>query len=385
MKNVVAFSGGRASETFLKAWNSKRPFNLDLLVNPYDDGLSTGRIRDFIPGFLGPSDFRKNLVHYLYSSGNIADTFFARKLEQRINTLNETKTLFNSDISAPFLGSFEGQTETLVKAIKKFELYEKNSLTPFNYADCALGNIVLAGLYLENGFDFQRAVSELINIFKAEFGLFTVSNQNDISLVAITSNREFLAREHLIVNGLYTGAVIHLGFIATSKLLDNDFFYSGIRTEADLSEIDRFFVQPMVCLEAAGKLHNADLVCYLPGTQNSSLFPSYRILKKEIQSSNALTKVLVMNLTRDHDMSNWRRSDILINALFHLGDPNNSKKSVTHVLLNRPSHDASLLDGPIREVCENFEIELIARQLANSSSPSFHSGEAIIETLKELI
>lgn len=385
MKNVVAFSGGRGSETFLKAWNSKRPFNLDLLVNPYDDGLSTGRIRDFIPGFLGPSDFRKNLVHYLYSSGDKTDNFFASKLEQRINTLNETKTMFISDISAQSFSSFEGQTEALIKAIRKFELYEKNSLKPFNYADCALGNIVLAGLYLESGFDFQGAVSELIRIFKAEFGLFTVSNQNDMSLVAITSNREFLAREHLIVNGLYTGAVTRLGFISTSELLNNDIFYSDIRTEADLTEIERYFVQPKSSLEAADKLQNADLVCYLPGTQNSSLFPSYKILKNEIQSSNAHTKVLVMNLTRDHDMSNWRRSDILINALFHLGDPNNSKKSVTHVLLNLSSHDASLLDGPIRQVCNNFGIELITRQLANTASPSLHSGEAIVETLKELL
>ena len=34
---------------------------LSLLVNAYDDGLSTGALRRFIPDMLGPSDFRKNL------------------------------------------------------------------------------------------------------------------------------------------------------------------------------------------------------------------------------------------------------------------------------------------------------------------------------------
>ena len=34
-----------------------------MLVNAYDDGLSTGTLRNFIPGMLGPSDFRKNLSY----------------------------------------------------------------------------------------------------------------------------------------------------------------------------------------------------------------------------------------------------------------------------------------------------------------------------------
>ena len=35
--------------------------DLGLLINAYDDGLSTGELRKFIPGMPGPSDFRKNL------------------------------------------------------------------------------------------------------------------------------------------------------------------------------------------------------------------------------------------------------------------------------------------------------------------------------------
>ena len=39
--------------------------DLSLLVNAYDDGLSTGELREFIPSMLGPSDFRKNLSQML--------------------------------------------------------------------------------------------------------------------------------------------------------------------------------------------------------------------------------------------------------------------------------------------------------------------------------
>jgi 2-phospho-L-lactate transferase/gluconeogenesis factor (CofD/UPF0052 family) len=385
MKNVVAFSGGRGSESFLKSWNSTRPFDLNLLVNPYDDGLSTGRIRDFLPGFLGPSDFRKNLVHYLHSSEDANDSYFASILEQRINSLDEAKYLLESLRSNSSEKNFELQKIRLVEALRKFESYASTSINEFDCTDCAIGNLILAGLYLDCNFDFQMAVSELCNIFNSKVGLSTVSNQNNISLVAITSNREFLGREHLIVNGLYTGAIIRLGFIESSKSRDSDFFYSGVRTEVDLSRIEKSFIYPIPSSQAASRLSNADLLCYLPGTQNSSLFPSYQILQKEIQSSRAQAKVLVMNLSRDHDMANWKRSDILSNALFHLGDVSNTNRSVTHVLLNSPSNDLSLLDGPIQEICTELSIVLISKRLANSSSPSVHSGAKIVETLKELL
>ena len=254
MKNVVAFSGGRGSESFLKSWNLRRPFNLDLLINPYDDGLSTGRIRDFIPGFLGPSDFRKNLVHYLHSNNDKNDYFFAGNLEKRINSLDEAKAFLSSSVSDSLEVSVKIQNEKLKHALKEFNAFEFQAPAKFDYRDCAIGNLVLAGLYLMHDYDFQKAVSELSQIFDSKVGLFTVSNQNDVSLVALTSKGEFLAREHLIVNGLYTGAVTRLGFIESSRLVSSDFFHSGVRTQSDQLEIENAFIHPKASFQAAKKL-----------------------------------------------------------------------------------------------------------------------------------
>jgi hypothetical protein len=385
MKNVVAFSGGHGSETFLKSWNFKKPFHLDLLINPYDDGLSTGRIRDYVPGFLGPSDFRKNVVHFLHSNRNPIDSFFASFLEARINSLREAEELLSKFPSDLVDDTVQFRSKSLLASLGAFENYESTRKEKFDYTDCAIGNLVLAGLYLNQDWDFQKALSKFLHVFDSKVGLETVSNQNNVSLVAMTSNNEFLGREHLIVNGLYTGAITLLGFIPTSTLLSSNLFDSGIRSQQDLSRIAKYFIQPSSSLSARQKLMNADLLCYLPGTQNSSLFPSYKILSEDIFSSKAQAKVLVMNLTRDHDMANWKRSDILLNALLHFGDQSNQRRSITHVLLNTPSNDASLLDGPIAEVCNNFKIELVAKQISNISSPSVHNGEAIIETLVDLL
>src|SRR5688572_22499869 len=59
--NVVLFSGGRGTASISEALVTHPQIQLTILVNAYDDGLSTGRLRRFIPGMLGPSDVRKNL------------------------------------------------------------------------------------------------------------------------------------------------------------------------------------------------------------------------------------------------------------------------------------------------------------------------------------
>ena len=61
---VALFCGGRGSATLIRELLRWPNVKLTLLVNAYDDGLSTGALRSFIPGMLGPSDFRKNLSWY---------------------------------------------------------------------------------------------------------------------------------------------------------------------------------------------------------------------------------------------------------------------------------------------------------------------------------
>src|SRR6202000_3479131 len=62
---IVLFCGGRGSATIIRALLRRPDVDLTLIVNAFDDGLSTGELRDFIPGMLGPSDFRKNLSYLL--------------------------------------------------------------------------------------------------------------------------------------------------------------------------------------------------------------------------------------------------------------------------------------------------------------------------------
>ncbi|MBI1860030.1 MAG: YvcK family protein [Deltaproteobacteria bacterium] len=64
---ICIFAGGRGSATIADALLDHPRIDLTILVNAYDDGLSTGQLRRFIPGMLGPSDIRKNYSRMLRS------------------------------------------------------------------------------------------------------------------------------------------------------------------------------------------------------------------------------------------------------------------------------------------------------------------------------
>src|SRR6266700_3349602 len=59
--SVVLFSGGSGTQSITEALLRHPQISLTILINAYDDGHSTGRLRRFIPGLLGPSDVRKNI------------------------------------------------------------------------------------------------------------------------------------------------------------------------------------------------------------------------------------------------------------------------------------------------------------------------------------
>ena len=89
---IALFCGGRGSATIIRALLRRTDIELTLLVNGYDDGLSTGALRNFIPGMLGPSDFRKNLS-YLF--GNYSQAQYALKslMEYRLAGAAEIEKL----------------------------------------------------------------------------------------------------------------------------------------------------------------------------------------------------------------------------------------------------------------------------------------------------
>src|ERR1700749_3203855 len=98
---IALFCGGRGSAPLIRAPLRRPRVQITFLVNGYDDGLSTGALRSFIPGMLGPSDFRKNLS-YLF--GNYSQAQYALKSLMEYRLPGGTKSLQDfaksADVSA---------------------------------------------------------------------------------------------------------------------------------------------------------------------------------------------------------------------------------------------------------------------------------------------
>ena len=69
---ISIITGGSGSESIQKGLHDLMPhLNINLIINGYDDGKSTGVLRKLFPGTLGISDFRKNQVlEYKLINGN---------------------------------------------------------------------------------------------------------------------------------------------------------------------------------------------------------------------------------------------------------------------------------------------------------------------------
>ena len=72
---ISLFSGGSGNDRFIKLLSKIDEIELNILVNGYDDGKSTGEIRRYIPEILGPSDFRKNFSHLIENNSNDGKIF----------------------------------------------------------------------------------------------------------------------------------------------------------------------------------------------------------------------------------------------------------------------------------------------------------------------
>jgi len=398
---VAIFCGGRGSATIIRELSRWSNVDLTLLVNAYDDGLSTGALREFIPGMLGPSDFRKNMSNLLdlYSNQQYA---LQRLLEYRMprgvsdEEVDAIRKFSNgqrhalgrvSDI-ARLVSEFDDQTTRWVQEmLSAFFAYSDAKSLPFDFSDCSVGNIIFAGAFLRYR-SFNGAARHLGEYFSTRADIANVSSDDNRSLVALKENGELLSREEQIV-GPQSGVPI-------SEL----YFLAEPLTEIDVKELEEMAQAELrrwlaersttvnISADAEDVLANADVVIYGPGTQHSSLLPSYRIAGEAIRSSPARVKAFVLNLQEDHDIVGLEGAQLVDLALRYMGDPENDGSSITHILAQcSPSGGreaitiaSTLLDGghAYRGARVDFG------DFMNPVEPRVHSGRTVVEKVLKL-
>ncbi|WP_169983718.1 2-phospho-L-lactate transferase CofD family protein [Microbispora sp. H10836] len=385
---VTMFSGGRGAASIARGMLGTPGVGLSLVVNGYDNGLSTGALRRYLPGMLGPSDFRKNLLLHL-DPADPAQAALAAVVEHRLPA-GTTPAGLTAVIEAialrrgPFAALPEAAREALTADLRVFARRLAAHPHGLDLADCALGNLVFAGAYLRLGRDFNAAVDACVRTFGSPVRLLNVTDGENAFLAALRRDGSLLADEADIVAPQDPGTITDL-FLLREPV--------GARRRAELEALPPEWTREILGRERAEvtpnpraleAIRDADLVVYGPGTPHSSLLPSYLTpgVADAVARSRAAAKVFVVNTREDHDIRGLTAPDLVDRTLAYLGDPRNRRRLVTHVLSHRtPGPDAPAVPEEILDRGEWAGARWVTAVMEHPGRPGVHHAERTAEAL----
>ncbi|MGH8064818.1 MAG: 2-phospho-L-lactate transferase CofD family protein [Candidatus Entotheonellia bacterium] len=356
---VVLFSGGRGSRVLSKELINNPQILLTIAINGYDDGASTGEVRRFLGDSLGPSDYRKNasrLASELQSCRpGLIDLFDFRfpidcSHEEAIASfrlicgqsatvpsgVQDKLRALLSDIDAPSL-------EALARKLGLFESELKRRGGAFSFSDCSLGNLVFAGCFLEMGRDFNAAMADYCSLLNLPNGLIeNVTDGANAYLIAIDCDNRMLGSEAEIVDANRRNHIqdIHLIDRPLTEAERTCMASAPLEAMASVLEQRRKLVAPN--LRLLERIAEADLIIYAPGTQHSSLFPSYLTpgLGAAIAHNLMAIKLLITNLQEDAEIPDSSAVDLINKAVYYLREKDRlsipTPCLITHYLINDP-------------------------------------------------
>src|SRR4051812_48885199 len=349
---VMLFSGGRGSGALTAALVRMPGVDLTVAINGYDDGASTGEVRRFLGDSLGPSDFRKNASR-LAAELKTANPGLIELLDARLpedTTPQGAAARIDAEIAS-------ARDARLADWLGAFLDEYRNSGRSFTFGDCSLGNLVFAGAYLRGGRQFNRAVDDYCALLGLPAGLIeNVTDGGDAHLVALDAAGQLLHSEEAIVDVRAQNTIRRI-FLIDRPLGEEEartLAAAGPDRAAQALEARR----PRLALNPrlAAKIAAADVIVYAPGTQHSSLFPSYMTpgLADALASNLRAIKLLVTNIQTDAEISGSTAVDLIDRALHYLNRQGEraipSPCLTPHYLINEPGRAEAAPSVPLGPV-----------------------------------
>jgi 2-phospho-L-lactate transferase/gluconeogenesis factor (CofD/UPF0052 family) len=359
----VLFSGGRGSGALSRRLVTDPNVALTIAINGYDDGASTGRVRRFLGDSLGPSDFRKNASHLAHELATVAPAFVALlDLRLPVGCGAEAARAALSQIAVPaglpepgsaaarvraLAGMVPAEARaTVLERLAAFDREQDAVGRAFGYSDCAVGNLVFAGSFLRCGRAFNAAVDDYAALLGLPPGLIeNVTDGTNAYLVALDAAGDLLATEEAIVDARRRNRIKDIFLIREYLRDDEAAAIAAAAPAARTVELERRAQDVRLNPRLAGRLAEADLIVYAPGTQHSSLFPSYLTpgLSAAIAANLGATKLLVTNIQVDAEIAGSTAVDIVERAVFYLEEKGRRRiptpALISHYLINEPERE----------------------------------------------
>lgn len=378
-KKISIFCGGRGSASIIKYFVNQKNFDLTLLINAYDDGKSTGVLRKNVEGLLGPSDFRKNFS-YLLDIFSKEQRLLKKIIEYRIKKkiysnefLGELDRIKNKkkNISNFLPSEIEYLEKKLKEKIINYAIVAINNLKTknLNLLDFSFGNLIFTGIFIGENKNFNSSIKKFAKIINNNVEIINVSSNSNRWLVAVNKKNKIIQSESKLVNKKQLSSIKDI-YLLNDKNYDyfnkNFFKISNHKKNIFLKKNKDI---PKINNEAKKAILNSNYIIYGPGTQFSSLFPSYMICEKTIKKSKA-KKILIMNLHQDNDIIGLGTKEITIQALKYLNCLKKTNMVIDKILIDKNCEFDNLF--------MKFKETLIEKDdLKNNYYDNKHSGEKI--------
>lgn len=363
----MLFSGGRGSGALAEQLVANPHIALSVVINGYDDGASTGEVRRFLGDALGPSDFRKNasrLARALHSCPPALLALLDARLDSARaapDTAAHLAAVLRGDghraaAGAPALATVRSAADALTPdvrtrlagALDRFAAELGASERAFNFSDCSIGNLVFAGGFLLAERSFNRAVDDYCALVGLPAGLIeNVTDGTNAFLVAIDADGALLGSEEAIVDATRHNRIDDIFLLASPPTAEE----MAAWARCPLPELKAALAGRSASLRlndrVAAAVRDADLIVYAPGTQHSSLFPSYLTpgLSDAIAANLTAIKLLVTNIQSDAEITGSSAIDIVDRATYYLQHrgrlPIATPCLITHYVLNDPGQASS--------------------------------------------
>jgi 2-phospho-L-lactate transferase/gluconeogenesis factor (CofD/UPF0052 family) len=354
---VVLFSGGRGADVLTRQLVGNPAISLTIAINGYDDGASTGEVRRWLHDSLGPSDFRKNASRLAAALGSCAPSLIDL-LDLRFPTgateadarraflaIAGDRTVDAAEVRAAADRLDPGARSRVSEAITLFAAHLTKRGEPFDFSDCSLGNLIFAGLYLQSERRFNRAVDAYAALVGLPEGLIeNVTDGTNAWLAGIDGAGQLLATEEEMVDAAHPHRVRDI-FLIDRPLTDSERSAIDLSPKTARKLLEGRAASPPLNPRLAGKIAAADLIIYAPGTQHSSLFPSYLTpgLSAAIAANLSAIKLLITNIQSDAEIPGSNAVDIIDRALFYLKEKGRvacpTPCLITHYVLNDPGRE----------------------------------------------
>ena len=314
--NLTIFAGGSGNSALIKILSKIKDINLKIIVNCYDDGKSTGKLRSFINGMLGPSDVRKNISSLLDDND-----LFEKKLKyiidyrfKKIQKKNIIKSIFNNHTHLK--DTLNSLPKKIYEDIFEYlEIFQKKMNNNSKIIDFALGNIIFSGIFIKLK-NFNQSVQVFSKLFNKDEKIYNISDGENLFLCAIRKDGEVLLSEEEIVSK--SGTLIDDIYLLKNKL-SKKFTDSLLKLnlEEKKKKLEKLSKFPNINFSINTIIKNSDIILYGPGTVHSSLFPTYltKNLSLHISKSQAV-KILISNISKDKDML-YEDADNIIKKTFY--------------------------------------------------------------------